>query len=52
MDSRVILEAAEDAKVEGMAAYAAAASEDAHVAQTSSRCRVEERDLSHHQTLA
>ncbi len=52
MGSSVILEAVEDAKVEDVAAYAAAAVDDAHVTQTSSRYRVEERDLSHHQTYA
>ncbi len=50
MGSRVILEAVEDAKVEDLATYVAAAVEDAHVTQTSSRCRVEERDRLHHQT--
>jgi hypothetical protein len=52
MGSRVISEAVENVKVEDMAAYAAAAAEDAHVAQTSSRCRVEEQDRLHHQTWA
>jgi hypothetical protein len=45
MGSRVILEVVEDAKVEDVATYMAAAAEDAHIAQTSSRCRVEEQDL-------
>jgi hypothetical protein len=52
MGSRVISKAVEDAKVEDVAAYVAAATEDAHIAQTSSRCRVGEWDLSHHQTWA